>query len=99
MNLEQYLKIMNKSKETFREEMKPQAETSIKTRLVLEAISKDAKIVITEEEMNEKIEELAKIYGREADELQKNEEFKKYVTSSIETDKAVKYIVDNAKIK
>ena len=99
MNLEQYLKIVNKTKEAFREEMKPQAEKTVKTRLVLEAISKDAKIVITEEEINEKIAELAKIYGREADELQKNEEFKKYVTSNIETDKAVKYIVDNAKIK
>ena len=99
MNLDQYLKIMNKTKETFREEMKPQAETSIKTRLVLEAISKDAKIVITEEEMKEKIAELAKTYGRPEEELQKNEEFKKYITSSLETEKAVKYIIDNAKIK
>ena len=99
VNLEQYLKIMNKTEEAFREEMKPQAETSIKTRLVLEAISKDAKIVITEEEMNEKIAELAKTYGRPEEELQKNEEFRKYITSSLETEKAVKYIIDNAKIK
>ena len=99
MNLEQYLKILNKSMSDFREEMKPQAETSIKTRLVLEAISKDAKIVITEEEMNDKIAELAKTYGRAEDDLKKNEEFKKYINSTLETEKAVKYVVDNAKIK
>ena len=99
MNLEQYLKILNKSMSDFREEMKPQAETSIKTRLVLEAISKDAKIVITDEEMNDKIAELAKTYGRAEDDLKKNEEFKKYINSTLETEKAVKYVVDNAKIK
>ena len=99
MNLEQYLKILNKSMSDFREEMKPQAETSIKTRLVLEAISKDAKIVITEEEMNDKIAELAKTYGRAEDDLKKNEEFKKYINSTLETERAVKYVVDNAKIK
>ena len=49
--------------------------------------------------LNKKIKELAKTYGREADELKKNEEFKKYVSSSIETEKAVKFIVDNAKFK
>ncbi len=99
INLEQYLKILNKSKEAFREEMKPEAEKSITTRLVLEAVTKDAKIVITEKEIDDKIEELAKIYGRPEEELKKNDEFKKYITSNLETEKAVQYIVDNAKIK
>lgn len=99
LNVEQYLKFLNKTKEDFRNEMKPQAETSIKTRLVLEAISKDAKIEIPEEELNAKIAELAKTYNRPEDELKANEEFKKYVSSSLESEKVIKYIVDNAKIK
>lgn len=99
LNLEQYLKFLNKTKEDFRNEMKPQAETSIKTRLVLEAISKDAKIEIPEEDLNAKIAELAKTYNRPEDELKANEEFKKYVSSSLESEKVIKYIVDNAKIK
>ena len=99
MGLEQYLKLLNKTKEDFREEMKPQAETSVKTRLVLEAITKDAKIEVLEEEINEKISELAKTYGRTEEELKANEEFKKYIISNLETEKAIKYIVDNAKIK
>ena len=99
MNLEQYLKFLNKTREDFREEMKPQAENSAKTRLVLEAVSKDAKIEVSEDELNEKVVELAKTYGRQEEELKNNEEFKKYVSASIESEKVVKYIVENAKIK
>jgi len=99
MNLEQYLKFLNKTREDFRKEMKPQAEVSAKTRLVLEAVSKDAKIEVSEDELNEKVAELAKTYGRPEDELKNNEEFKKYVSASIESEKVVKYIVENAKIK
>lgn len=99
VNLEQYLKMMNKTREAFRDEMKPQAEISIKTRLVLEAICKDAKIKVTDKELNEKIAELAKTYGRSEDDLKQNEEFKKYVSSSIESEKTVKFILDNAVTK
>ena len=99
MNVEQYLKLLNKTREAFREELKPQAEISIKTRLVLEAICKDAKIEVSDEELNEKISELAKTYGRPEEELKANEEFKKYISSSLQTEKAVKFIIENAKIK
>ena len=98
MNLEQYLKLLNKSKEDFRTELKPEAEKSVKVRLVLEAITEDAKIEVTEDEMNARIKELAEAYGRKEDELSKNEEFKKYIESSIKSEKTVKYIVENAKI-
>ena len=96
LSLEQYLQMLNKKREDFREEMKPQAEISVKTRLVLEAVCKDAKIEATEEEINEKIAELAKTYGKSEDELKQNEEFKKYISSSIESEKVVIYIIDNA---
>ena len=99
MNLEQYLKLLNKSNEDFRTELKPEAEKSVKVRLVLEAICEDAKIEVTDDEMNARIKELAEAYGRKEDELSKNEEFKKYIESSIKSEKTVKYIVENAKIK
>ncbi len=99
MKLDQYLKLINKTKADFREEMRPQAEKSVKTRLILEAVCEDAKIEATDEEMNEKIKEMAESYGRKEEELKDNEEFKKYIESSIKSEKTVKYIVDNAKIK
>ena len=99
MNLEQYLKLLNKSAEDFRNELRPEAERAVKVRLVLEAVCVDAKIEVTEEEMTAKVKELAEAYGRKEEELNKNEEFKKYIESSIKSEKTVKYIVENAKIK
>ena len=49
--------------------------------------------------MTAKVKELAEAYGRKEEELNKNEEFKKYIESSIKSEKTVKYIVENAKIK
>lgn len=99
MNLEQYLKLLNKSAEDFRGELKPEAEKSVKVRLVLDAVCEDAKIKATAKEINSKIKELAEAYGKKEEELKENEEFKKYVESSIKSEKTVKYIIDNAKIK
>ncbi len=99
LNLEQYLKFLNKSREDFRGEMKEQAETTVKTRLVLEAVAKDAKIEALDEEIKDRVSEMAKSYGRPEDELMKNEEFKKYVADSIVSENTVKFLVDNAVIK
>ncbi len=99
LNLEQYLKFLNKSRDDFRGEMKEQAETTVKTRLVLEAVAKDAKIEALDEEIKDRVSEMAKSYGRPEDELMKNEEFKKYVADSIVSENTVKFLVDNAVIK
>ena len=82
-----------------REELKPEAEKSVKVRLVLDAVCEDAKIKATAKEVNSKIKELAEAYGKKEEELKENEEFKKYVESSIKSEKTVKYIIDNAKVK
>ena len=59
MNLDQYLKMIGKTKKEFRDDYKEQAEKQVKTTLVLEAIMKDAKIEVTEEEIETKIKEMA----------------------------------------
>lgn len=45
----------------------PEAETRIKSSLVLEQIAKDEKIEITDEELDAEIEKMAAQYGMEAD--------------------------------
>ena len=99
LKLDQYLKMMNKSEEEFRKEFEEQAKKSFKSRLVLEAIGKDAKIEVSEEEIANKVKEMATNYGRKEEELLGNEELKQYLENSMKTEKAVQYIVDNAKIK
>ncbi len=99
MNLDQYLKMMNKTMDDFRTENKEQAENNIKTRLVLEAVEKEAKIEVTEEEISNKIKEMADSYGRKEEEVKDNPELVKYVGNSLKSEKTINFLVENAKIK
>ena len=98
LNLDQYLKMMGKSEQDLRNEYKEQAEKNVKSRLVLEQIIKDEKIEADEKYVKEKLEEMAKQYNKKVEELEKNEELKSYLEESSKTEKAIKLIVDNAKI-
>ena len=99
MNLDQYLKMIGKTKKEFRDDYKEQAEKQVKTTLVLEAIMKDAKIEVTEEEIETKIKEMAEMYGQKEEDVKNNVNLIKYVQTTLETEKTIHYIVDNAKIK
>ena len=97
LKLEQYLKMLNKTEEEFRKDYEPQALEAIKSRLALEAIIKAEKIEATEKDVKEKLEEMAKNYGKTAEELEKNDNIKEYVKQGIENEKAIEFLVTNAK--
>ena len=99
MKLEQYLQMMNKTMEDFRNENREQAESSIKSRLVLEAVGKDANIEVTDEEVSSKIKEMAENYGRKEEDVKGNPELVKYVTDNLKVEKTISFLVENAKIK
>ena len=99
MNIDQYLKMMNKTMDEFRTEYKEQAETAVKSRLVLEAVGKEAGIEVKEEEISAKIKEMAENYGRKEEEVKDNPELVKYVGDSLKTEKTIDFLVENAKIK
>jgi trigger factor len=99
MKLDDYLQMIGKTKEEFRKDYEEQATTSVKTRLVLEAVANDAKIEISDEEISEKIKEMAEKYGKKEEELKDNEQLKKYIKENLKAEKTVEYIVTNAKIK
>ena len=99
LNLSQYLKMINKSEDDMRKEYEEQAANSVKTRLVLEAIVKKEKIEATDNEIQEKVKEMATNYGKNEDELMSNENLKEYLKNNITTEKAIQFIVDNADIK
>ena len=99
LKLDQYLKMLNKTEEEFRKECEPQAIEAIKSRLVLEAIVKKEDLKASEEEITEKIKEMAKNYGRKEDELLENESVKKYIEQGIVNEKAIDLLIENAKEK
>ena len=99
MNLDQYLQMIGKTKKEFRDEYKEEAEKQVKVNLVLEAIMKDSKIEVTEEEIDAKIKEMAETYGQKEEEAKNNPNLRKYVEETLKSEKTIHFIVDNAKIK
>ena len=100
LKLEQYLQMMGKTKEEMRKEYEPQAIEGIKSRLAIEAVVKAEKIEATDNEIDEKIKEMAKNYGKENDEeFLKNENVRNYIKEGLASEKAINFLVENAKIK
>ena len=100
IKLDQYLKMVQKTKEDLRKEYEPQAQEGIKSRLAIEAVIKAEKIEATDKEIEDKIKEMAKNYGKENDEeFLKNENVRNYIKEGIESEKAIEFLIKNAKIK
>ena len=100
LKLDQYLQMMGKTEEELRKEYEPQAIEGIKSRLALEAVIKAEKIEPDEAEVTEKMKEMAKNYGKENDEeFLKNENVANYIKEGLKSEKALDFLVKNAKIK
>ncbi len=100
LKLEQYLQMMGKSEADMKKEYEPQAIEGIKSRLALEAVIKAEKIEATDKEVDEKLKEMAKNYGKENDEeFLKNENVRNYIKEGLASEKAMNFLVENAKIK
>ena len=83
------------------EQVKPQAEKRIKSRLVLEAVVKAENIVATEEDFDNEIAKMAEMYKMEADKVKESigEEGKKQFMEDLAVSKAVEFVVNEAKEK
>ncbi len=100
LKLEHYIQFTGQNMETFRENIREDAEKQLASRLVLDKIALQENIEITEEELDSELQEIAKYYNMEFEELKKI--FPPYEKESLESDlkvkKAVKLIVDSAKV-
>ena len=100
LKLDQYLKMLGKTEDEMRKEYEPQAIEGIKSRLAIEAVIKAEKIEATDKEIDEKIKEMAKNYGKENDEeFLKNENVRNYIKEGLESEKAIDFLIKNAKMK
>lgn len=101
LNLEKYLEIVHQSMEELRNSMRENAEETVKSQLVLEAISKDLgdKLKVDEEKIKETVKNMAAQYGKTEEELNNNEEYMKYVKKNQMFEDTVAYLMEKAKIK
>ena len=71
ITVEQFFQITNSNEEKLKEQYKDEALKRIKNRLIMEAIINEEKIEVTDEEVETKVEELAKKYNMTKEEVKK----------------------------
>ena len=98
MTLEQYFQFTGLSEEKMMEELKPQAEKRIRTRLVLEAIVAGENIEVSDERLEEELKKMAEAYQMEVDKLKEfmGENEKKQMKEDIAVQEAVTLITEAA---
>ncbi len=98
INFDQYLNMIGRTMADFRKESREGAKNSIKTRLVLESIFKDSKLEVNDDEVEDKLKELSTSYGRDIEELKKNDILIDNIKEGLKSEKSINFLVDNAKI-
>ena len=71
LSVEQYFQFTGLSEEKMMEELKPQAEKRIRTRLVLEAIVAAENIEVSDERLDEELAKMAESYKMEVEKLER----------------------------
>ena len=99
LSMEQYMQFSGLTLDKLKEQVRPEAETRIKSSLVLEQIAKDEKIEIADEELDAEIEKMAAQYGMEADKLKEyiGDNEKESMKRDLAVTKAVDLIMENVK--
>ena len=98
LTVEQYFQFTGMTEEKMMEELRPQAEKRIKTRLVLEAVVAAENIEVSEERLEEELKKMAESYQMEVEKLKEfmGENEKKQMKEDIAVQEAVTLIAEAA---
>ena len=99
MSMDQYMQFSGMTIEQLKEQVRPEALERIQSELVLEAIAKEEKIEITDEDIDAEIEKMAEMYNMEADKLKSymGEAEKENMKADMAVQKALEFIMDSVK--
>ena len=98
LTVEQYFQFTGMTAEKMMEEMRPQAEKGIKTRLVLEAIVKAENIEVSDERVEEELTKMAEAYQMEVEKLKEfmGENEKKQIKEDLAVQEAITLLVNES---
>ena len=103
LSLEQYFMFTGLDMDKFTDQMKEGAKKRIESRLILEAVVKAENFEVTDEEYEKELERIAGESKMEVDKLKEyigdDEYGKKQIIDDLKIQKAVDFVVDNAKEK
>ena len=103
ISFEDYIKMIGQSLDDFKNTMRPEAEKTVKNDLALEALVKDMKIEITDEEIEEEVNKVVEEYFKDdKDHMEKMREYmlnenKDVVRDDLQKRKAIETLVEKAK--
>lgn len=100
MNLELYFQFSGQDEAALKEQMKGDAEKRVRNNLVLEEIAKAENLDVSEDDINEELENLSKLYSRSTQELRDIFAANGYLEtlgSDLKVRKAVKFLIENSK--
>ncbi len=98
MDLQTYMKYTGMDQGAIEATYKPQAEKRVKIRLVLEAIARQEKIEVSDEDVENEYKKLADSYKAKVEEV-KTYIAKDALAEDIKVEKAMQLVRDNAKVK
>ena len=96
MKMEDYLKMIGGDVKGMRDSMRPMAEQTVRSNILLSEIVHQENLDVTEEEVEEELKKMAEQYKMELDKIKEMVDVEA-VKSDLKGRKAVKLIVDNAK--
>lgn len=98
LSIEQYMQMTGMQPQALMDQMRPEAETRIKTRLVLEAVADAEEIKATDKDIDKELEKMAEMYRMEADKLKEmvGDAEKEQISKDVAVQKAVDLLVKEA---
>lgn len=98
LSIEQYMQMTGMQPQALMDQMRPEAEMRIKTRLVLEAVAEAEKIEATDKDIDKELEKMAEMYRMEADKLKEmaGDAEKEQISKDVAVQKAVDLLVKEA---
>jgi trigger factor len=99
LSLEQYFQLTNSSEDDFHTEVRPEAERVVKSNLLLEKVIEEKGIAVSDEELNQQIDDAARSMGVDPEKVREGlMGIRDNIELSIKMDKAMQYLVDHAKV-
>ena len=100
LNINDYMKYTGMTPEKLMEQMRPEAEKRIKTRLVLEKVVEVENVVVSDELLDENIVKMAEAYQMEADKLREllGDAEKEQMKEDLKVQAAIDMLVAEAKL-
>ncbi len=101
LTIEDYAKYMNKTVEEIKDDIKKSSTRNVKARLVLEKLIRSEKLDITNEDIDNKIAEMAKNVGKDVEEYKKqvNNDMVNHIANELLMKKLLAFLHENNEIK